>query len=327
MMDIVLVDDERLIVTGMKKIINGKYPDAQIRCFTDPAEALQDIRLHLPQLLITDIRMPEMNGLELVAEVRKLGLTNYAVLTGLDDVPLLQESIRLRVADYLIKPVNKGELFTLIDRVSAEIETQKKEEQLSLSAQFVNAACTDGEITERLKEQLSRSDCPPKALQLFLTEVGRDVPFRTVCRLADELIHADNGEQTEAIGRKIREYPLFPTVSSPDVQYAIRRIQEEYSSDISLAEMANKAFLQPNYYSTLFKKETGSNFVQYLNQYRINEACRIMLDYPGKSLTDVAEECGFSSDRNFFTAFKKYTDTTPGQFREELMAAGFIRKA
>lgn len=325
-MDIVLVDDEKLIVAGMKKIISGKYPDAQIRCFTDPVEALRDMRLHLPQLLITDIRMPQMNGLELVAEVRKLGLSNYAVLTGLDDVPLLQESIRLRVADYLIKPVNKSELFTLIDRVSEEIETRKKEEQLSLSTVFVNAACTDNEIAVRLKEQLSRSDCPPKTLQSFLTEAGRDVSFREICRLADELLHAEEDEKMETIGKKMREYPLFPTVTSPDVQYALQRIREEYSSELSLSEMAAKAFLQPNYYSTLFKKETGSNFVQFLNQYRINEACRIMLEHPGKSLMDVAVECGFSSDRNFFTAFKKYTDITPGQFREELLASGFIRK-
>ena len=72
-MRIVLVDDERLIVEGLKKTIGRKYPEMDISAFTGPADVPNEIKARLPELLITDIRMPGMTGLELIAACRKLG--------------------------------------------------------------------------------------------------------------------------------------------------------------------------------------------------------------------------------------------------------------
>ena len=70
-MRIILVDDERLIVEGLKKIIGRKYPEMEISAFTGPEDALNEMKARLPELLITDIRMPGMTGLELIAACRK----------------------------------------------------------------------------------------------------------------------------------------------------------------------------------------------------------------------------------------------------------------
>ncbi len=106
-MRILLVDDEQLIVNGLKKIISRQFPDVETRGFTDPVQALEELKADPAFLLITDIRMPRMTGLQLIQEAREAGVKYCAILTGLEDVPLLQKSIRLQVCDYLIKPVNK----------------------------------------------------------------------------------------------------------------------------------------------------------------------------------------------------------------------------
>ena len=120
-MRIIVVDDEQWIVTGLVKIIGKRFPQHEVQSFTDSNDALAAMQTLLPDLLITDIRMDQMDGMTLISKVRELGLKHYAVLTGLEEVPLLQEGIRLQLTDYLIKPVNKAELYALIERVDAKL--------------------------------------------------------------------------------------------------------------------------------------------------------------------------------------------------------------
>lgn len=129
-MYVVLVDDEQWIVTGLNKILEKRYPEMRIRCFTDPRQAAVHMMEHMPDLLITDIRMPKISGMELIAQMRDAGLKYYAVLTGMNDVQLLQESIRMQVSDYLIKPVNKTELFALIDRIIGHRQADQNRQQV-----------------------------------------------------------------------------------------------------------------------------------------------------------------------------------------------------
>ena len=313
-MRIALVDDEMLIVEGLKKIIGRKYPDMEIEPFTDPALALEGLQNRLPDLLITDIRMPGMTGLELIARFREKGLRYYAVLTGLDDVPLLQESIRLRVSDYLIKPVNKEELFSLIERTRQQLDQEKKSGSMTLAEVFRAASQSDEEIYMNLKSQMERSDSPVETLDQFIRTAGREMPFWQVCQLAEEM-EADGCAPKEIMSR-LRALPLEKTVSSPEVRQVVLEMKDAYARDITLAGMANKVFLQPNYFTTLFHKEMGMGFVQYLNQLRIDAACRKIVKEPGLPLQDVGQACGFPSTRYFFSTFKKYTGVTPGTFRD-----------
>ena len=313
-MKIALVDDEMLIVEGLKKIIGRKYPEMEIEAFTDPSLAFERLKNRLPDLLITDIRMPGMKGLELIARFREKGLRCYAVLTGLDDVPLLQESIRLRVSDYLIKPVNKEELFSLIERTREQLKQEKQNDALELAEAFRTAAQSDEEIYASLKNRMSRSDSPLEALDQFIRAAGREMPFWQVCGLAKEM-EEDTCASKEMMDR-LRALPLEKPINSPEVKQVVQEMKASFAQDITLAGMASKVFLQPNYFTTLFHKEMGLGFVQYLNQLRIDAACRKILKEPCLPLQDVGLACGFPSTRYFFSTFKKYTGVTPGTFRD-----------
>ena len=322
-MKILLVDDEQLIVDGLKKIISRQFPEVEPYAVTDPIQALETMKKDLPTLLITDIRMPEMTGLQLIHQAKEIGVKNCAVLTGLDDVPLFQESIRLQVCDYLIKPVNKEELYTLIQRIQEQTVRESTEQANELTENFRSGSWTDEQVAHELAARMRRSDCPPVVLQEFIQMSGRELPFWETC---DETISVVVGNRTDQeFGMMLRQLPVTKKTASPEIQKVLTEIRTNYAQDLTVTRMGDETHLQPNYLTTLFRKETGKGFVQYLNQYRIEEACRMILTNPACPLQDVAEACGFQSPRYFFTVFKKMTDTTPGAFREKMEAAGFIR--
>ena len=91
-----------------------------------------------------------------------------------------------------------------------------------------------------------------------------------------------------------------------------------YSADLSLKSIAEKFYLNSSYLSRLFKKHTGFTFCNYLMQYRIKEANKLLAQ-SGKKVTEVALECGFNSSNNFCKCYKKLTGTTPLSYRKHIL--------
>ena len=74
--------------------------------------------------------------------------------------------------------------------------------------------------------------------------------------------------------------------------------------------------LSPAYFSDLFKKETGSNFSEYLNKVRIDNA-KLLLENDDLPLIEVSLLCGFEDQSYFTKIFKKLTGTTPKKYKEQ----------
>ena len=106
-------------------------PKAQVVCCQSPLEALKLMAQRQPDLVITDVYMPDMNGLEFLRKARECGCRRHVLLTGYDEFEIARQAIRLRSMDYLLKPVNKAELFALLDAVEKETTQEVKEQQHS----------------------------------------------------------------------------------------------------------------------------------------------------------------------------------------------------
>ena len=79
-----------------------------------------------PDILLTDIRMPVMDGLELIGQARQMAPELVcAVLSGYDDFPLVQSALRQGVTDYLLKPCRKEDLERALSRCAEEVERAK----------------------------------------------------------------------------------------------------------------------------------------------------------------------------------------------------------
>lgn len=101
---------------------------------------------------------------------------------------------------------------------------------------------------------------------------------------------------------------------SKPVQDAVDYIETHYNQKITLNGVASLVNFSPEYFSRLFVKDTGINFVTYVNQLRMKHAAK-MLESTDKKIYEIAEETGFSNVSYFLTAFKKHFGQTPNEYR------------
>lgn len=101
---------------------------------------------------------------------------------------------------------------------------------------------------------------------------------------------------------------------SDTMEDCIAYIHENISGTLSIGELSDKASLSNYYFIRLFKKETGFTPHEYIIHTRISTA-KYFLKATSNPIKEIALNCGFSSESNFSTAFRKYTGTTPAKYR------------
>lgn len=139
MYKVLVVDDEKIFRTGITHLISGfTLPWEVIGEARDGLEALDMIQTQRPDLIITDIRMPRMDGVQLQATVaEKYPSIRCIVLSGYNDFEYARSSIRSGAKDYLLKPVNKEELHTALCKIEAELIQQSESLSEHIPAQQV----------------------------------------------------------------------------------------------------------------------------------------------------------------------------------------------
>lgn len=128
-MKIVIVEDEMRIKEGLSNLIKKLYPDCEVAAMADNGkEGLECIRRIKPDLVFTDIRMPVMDGLEMLEKMEEEGIqAKTVILSAYTEFKYAQQAMRLGVMDYLIKPIVVGEFMKIMKRMEEEIEERQKE--------------------------------------------------------------------------------------------------------------------------------------------------------------------------------------------------------
>ncbi len=98
------------------------------------------------------------------------------------------------------------------------------------------------------------------------------------------------------------------------IKKALNYIHENYTSDITLDCVADILFINPAYFSDLFRKEVGKTFVDYVTSLRIQEA-KNLLEIQELKVSEIAGIVGYREDSYFIRVFKKYTGMTPSEYR------------
>ncbi|RTE11214.1 response regulator [Paenibacillus whitsoniae] len=134
MLRIAIVDDEERIRFGLGKIIGKASKDYHIAgLYADGLEALRELPADMPDVVITDIQMPGMNGLDLIERLHQSSPgVSFIVLSGYNEFEYARQALRFGVSDYLLKPVDKQELYAILARLHAAIESQRQRQQAEL---------------------------------------------------------------------------------------------------------------------------------------------------------------------------------------------------
>ncbi len=98
------------------------------------------------------------------------------------------------------------------------------------------------------------------------------------------------------------------------VKSVIDYIEEHFYTHISVQDLADKVFLNPDYLGRIFKEITGETISTRIQKVRIRHACQ-MLQATQRTVADIASACGFSDTKFFYSVFKKHMGMLPGDFR------------
>ncbi|MBR9929881.1 response regulator [Enterococcus sp. 079] len=103
---VILIDDEQTILDGMKQLINWSEHGFQlIGTFSSPLKALDFSLVHAIDIVVTDVMMPELNGIELSRLLKQQQPeTQILILSSYDEFDMVKDSFKEGVADYLLKP-------------------------------------------------------------------------------------------------------------------------------------------------------------------------------------------------------------------------------
>lgn len=240
---VLIVEDELLELEFLKSLVAEELPakDKILTCQSG-IQAVKLAKQHRPDVILMDILIPEMDGLQALGEIRKfLPQAAVMILSAFSDFSYAQKAIRLNVHDYLLKPI-KPSVFK-------------------------------------------------QAFHNLLSTVTRQV-------------HVDE------------EIPEPEINQTYFIEKALKYIQDNFKQKLTLQMVASYVFLNPQYFSRIFKKEVGVPYIDYVNKLKIEYACKLLesTNYPAYR---ISSECGFTDPSYFNRVFVQQMDMTPKAYRRK----------
>ena len=255
MLNVMVVDDERIIVEGLTQIIRwGELGLNLIGHAYDGKSALEMIVEKKPDIVITDIKMPRMDGLQMIEAVRSKGIsTHFIILSGFGEFEYAKCALRLEVKDYLLKPCNEKEVEMSLKRVVEEILINKihkeekenkrvEEEIVEVQDEVIGNICVT-QIKVCVEKYISYSE-------LSLKWIAEKHLYMNPDYLSKQFVKV-TGEKFSSYLNRIRVQKAKELLESHDTEKMVCVAEE-----IGLGH-------NPQYFSKIFKKSVGYTPTDY----------------------------------------------------------------
>jgi two-component system, response regulator YesN len=263
---LLIVEDEKLIRQGIKAMaLRSGVPISMVMECKNGFEALEIIRSQEIDVVITDIRMPKMDGITLVKEIQTCDhVPLVIVVSGYDDFSYAVELLRYGVKDYLLKPIERAQLSEILNKLEEELVQTKNKKDTLLNIGY-----------QQLKQLMLNDDMDIKERKLILNQfsssffVGEYVVYCTNYREEFEetdgvtFLHDGNGQgifivdilqKDGIIKSELRGY----YVGSSQVHEGLEQIKEAYEE----ATMARRqAFLSDSNFVIYNKREEKEDVI------------------------------------------------------------------
>lgn len=161
MYKIAIVDDESIIRRGLSRNIDWNSLGYEvIGTASDGEEGLELMKTQKPDIVISDIRMPVLDGLEMVRQARRQRLPCKVILmSGYEDFGYAQDAINLKVEKYLLKPIDNDDLIRVVKRVTRQIDSERQlEHQIAESMPLLRHNFISRLLTGRLSVEEVESE-------------------------------------------------------------------------------------------------------------------------------------------------------------------------
>ncbi|AZK48536.1 response regulator [Paenibacillus lentus] len=347
----IIVDDEKMPREMIKRY--GSWDEYGMEIIGEADDGLEALRLiedRSPQLVITDMRMPGADGMELLGILKeRYPATKVIVVSGYDDFTYLRQAIRCKAKDYILKPIDPQELNAALLKCKKELESSRQisRQQFTLQMDFLqiakgykpaltayyNRLDTAGvrSTFQKLLRELNDYEATQAKMQAQI--------YQEFMVLLRELMVANsqtvNGFQFEIRAEALQSYErLFNdltelyllAMSQLEEHRKYRRklnlaeikqyVEANYCKPITLEQIAGAFFVSKEYLSRAFKNEFKQNLSDYIQQLRMEKSKKLLLEGE-QPIRAIAESCGYEEVAYFYRVFKKHFGVAPGEMRKE----------
>jgi len=295
-------------------------------------DALEKAKLDPPDIIITDVVMPWLSGHELVESLKNITPhCVYIFISGHDDVTYLQKAISLKVFRYILKPIRIQEL-TEVLQLAIEESHKTKQQELYTFLESVPENMSLSEITLQQRMYVERNQAQAQAqgreyfelhklrlkiagFMMSLLDRQQIWVYGDVCDFT--LLFACK-DVTAVLNWYLTCLSKLETLSQKAasgsiLNKAMQFIEDNYKHNIGSQEIASYCKISPGYLSSLFATKPHGSIPQYITDVRLKHALHMLQE--DTSISEIAQNCGFSNANYFTKLFKRKYGKTPREIR------------
>lgn len=283
-MKIVIVDDEPRHRKGLANLIGRLRPDYHIEQFKNGNEALEFVQDNKVEIIVTDVEMPIMDGLEFLKKHKEINQNcKVIILSGYPNFEYAQKAINLGAFDYVLKPVDEDVIESMLTKVEKNIneeeENKKRETELLDNLNNTMEVYLEWEFNRWIKGELNEEKL--EGIKKYIRE--NEEGWVIVTKISDKQIDNNIGEN-EAVLSKIK--------------YMINEMVMSYGEAVSFYLSEDKNIL-----TTVIKKSKKS--CEVINLSKCNEIVRVINE---KYYRNIAIGISSKSDNIFYDVKKSFDE-------------------
>ncbi|MFC6333449.1 response regulator [Paenibacillus septentrionalis] len=339
MISVMLVDDEPWNREIVKRFGAWEELNMKIVCEADDgAEAIAYLQQHSLQLVITDMKMPGVDGGKLMEYIREhYPDMQLIVISGYDDFEYARKALRCNAVEYMLKPIDGAALNEALRKCREVLQQQQAVVDVSL----VYVMDAYKRSIEQTFQKLQAEQLEQLFIQMEAKWVKQQLPASLRQQLMDELLRFAQElsekhnlalavqPKTDALLRL--EWDELTAFFMQLLQQLIEQrkyktklnlldvksyIEQHAKEPLMLEELAGVFFVSKEYLSKQFKQELGISVTDYIMQLRMEEA-RLKIEEGKLSIKEIAESIGYEDISYFYRVFRKYFGIAPGEMRKQ----------
>lgn len=360
-MKVLIVDDEILVRKGISMGVDWESLGFdEVKEASNGVDAFEYAKENYPELVLTDIKMPKMDGLELIEKLKHYCPdTIVIVLSCVDDTDYVRRSMQFGGAiDYILKlSLSTDDLYEIVKKAKKLIKNKSRSRPIEIEEEPITAAIGYGNMTKNDEKNIldSLQICDRKALikhviTLIIREYDQGISIKDfvvsqdILGLINSEIRRRNGDinsikihglhpyiyikESQDIGELEQRFILLVNLIisylkdiqsknySECISTAVLYIHNHYMENLTLSKMGSVVNLNTAYFSRKFKEETGINFIDYINQIRIDKA-KHLLEEKALPIYEIARLVGYSNDTYFSRMFKASVGICPKKYQKK----------
>lgn len=337
MINVLIADDDFHARNGLQSLLESSVQNANVvATCRNGAEVLNQVQAHQVDLIISDIKMPEMNGVEMSRQIHlQYPYIKIMLVSAYAEFEYAQKAMEYGVSSYILKPMTHTkvqQIIAFINQVDAEKESNNSFKNLVHDASFraLVKKAFKGQNIEDIKKILEVSNekrVLPWDFYLYIISIFKEFLSETnaeTCLDAEVLsrleLQHDPAVLKEFILSTYEIYKLYINGADNNdeglISWVRQYVNRNFSSvSISTGEIAGLANISEAHLCRVFKRHEGITLTEYIVQRRMNEAKELLLN-DALLMKEVAQRSGYENEKYFYTVFKRYVGVSPSRYKQ-----------